>query len=146
MSDYLWPHELQYARFPNLPLSPWVCSNSCHLVGDAIQQFNPCHTLLLPSIFPETESFPMSLLFTSGGQSIGASASASSSQWMFSVGFLKDWLIWSPCYPRQSLEFSTAPQFESISFWHSDFFMVQHRNLLWVPVCILSHLYHQQPN
>ena len=33
--------------------------------------------LLLPSIFPSIRSFPMSWLFTSGGQSIGASASAS---------------------------------------------------------------------
>ena len=33
--------------------------------------------LLLPLIFPASGSFPMSQLFTSGGQSIGASASAS---------------------------------------------------------------------
>ena len=33
--------------------------------------------LLLPSIFPSIRSFPMSQLSTSGGQSIGASASAS---------------------------------------------------------------------
>ena len=37
-----------------------------------------CHTLvLLPSIFPASVSFPMSLLFTSGGQSFRASSSAS---------------------------------------------------------------------
>ena len=37
-----------------------------------------CHPLLLlPSIFPASESFPMSQLITSGCQSIGASASAS---------------------------------------------------------------------
>ena len=36
-----------------------------------------CRTLLLPSIFPSIGSFPLSWLFTSGGQSIGASASAS---------------------------------------------------------------------
>ena len=37
-----------------------------------------CHPLLLlPSIFPISESFPMSQLFTSGGQSIGVSASSS---------------------------------------------------------------------
>ena len=36
------------------------------------------HTLLLlPSIFPSIGVFPMSQLFSSGGQSIGASASAS---------------------------------------------------------------------
>ena len=33
--------------------------------------------LLLPSIFPASGSFPMSQLFTSGGQSIGVSASTS---------------------------------------------------------------------
>ena len=36
-----------------------------------------CHLLLLPSIFPASRSFPMSQLFSSGDQSIGASASAS---------------------------------------------------------------------
>ena len=36
-----------------------------------------CCLLLLPSIFPASESFPMSQFFASGGQSIGASASAS---------------------------------------------------------------------
>ena len=35
--------------------------------------------LLLPSIFPTSRSFPMSQLFASGGQSIGATASASAS-------------------------------------------------------------------
>ena len=34
-----------------------------------------CCPLLLPSIFPASESFPMSWHFTSGSQSIGASAS-----------------------------------------------------------------------
>ena len=38
-----------------------------------------CPLLLLPSIFPSTGSFPMNRLFTSGGQSIEASASASAS-------------------------------------------------------------------
>ena len=37
-----------------------------------------CHPLiLLPSIFPASGSFPMSQFFTSGGQSIGVSASTS---------------------------------------------------------------------
>ena len=36
-----------------------------------------CPLLLLPSIFPSIRSFPMSRLFTSGRQSIRASASAS---------------------------------------------------------------------
>ena len=34
-------------------------------------------------------------------------------QWIFSVDFLYDWLVWSPCCPRDSQE-SLAPQFKSI--------------------------------
>ena len=36
-----------------------------------------CHPLLLPSVFPESGSFQISQFFTSGGQSIGISASTS---------------------------------------------------------------------
>ena len=42
--------------------------------------------LLLPSIFPRSGSFPMSQLFASGGQSIGASASA----WVLPMN-IQDW-------------------------------------------------------
>ena len=40
-----------------------------------LSDLSSCHPLLLPSIFPASRSFPMSQLFASGGQSIGASAS-----------------------------------------------------------------------
>ena len=33
----------------------------------------------------------------------------------FSVGFLKDWLIWPPCYSKVSQESSPAPQFKGIN-------------------------------
>ena len=36
-------------------------------------------------------------------------------QWILRVDFLYDWLIWSPCSPRDSQESSPAPQFRSIS-------------------------------
>ena len=62
--------------------------------------------LLLPSIFPISESFPMSQLFASGGQSSGASASASvlamSIQGWFPLGLTG--LI--SCSPRDSQESS----------------------------------------
>ena len=45
-----------------------------HWVSDAIQ---PSHPLSSPSSFPVSGSFLMSFLFTSGGQSVGVSASAS---------------------------------------------------------------------
>ena len=48
----------------------WVCDAINHLILC-------CSILLLPSIFPSIRVFSMSQLFTSGGQSIGTSASAS---------------------------------------------------------------------
>ena len=76
-----------------------------------------CHLLhLLPSVFPASGSFPMSQLFTSGGQSIGASASASvlplNIQDWFPLG-LTGWI--SLLSKGLSRVFPPAPQFESIS-------------------------------
>ena len=36
-------------------------------------------------------------------------------QWIFRTDFLQDWLVWSPCGPRDSQESSPALQFGSIS-------------------------------
>ena len=79
VSDSLWPHVLQHARLPCPLPSPKFYSNSCPLSGwcyptisSSVTPFSDC----LQS-FPASGSFPMSLLFTSGSQSIGAWASAS---------------------------------------------------------------------
>ena len=79
MSDSLWPHGLQHARLPCPSPSPRACSNSrplswwCHpTISSSVVHFSSC----LQS-FPVSGSFLMSRLFISGGQSIGASASAS---------------------------------------------------------------------
>ena len=78
-SDSLWPHGLQHTRLPCLSPSPGVSSNSCPLsrwcyptISSSVVPFFSC----LQS-FPASGCFPMSQLFTSGGQSIRASASAS---------------------------------------------------------------------
>jgi len=36
-------------------------------------------------------------------------------QWIFRTDFLSDWLVWSPCCPRNSQESSPTPQFRSIN-------------------------------
>ena len=79
MSDSLWPHGLQHARLSCPSLSPGVCSNSCPLnrwhhptISSFVIPFSSC----LQS-FPASGSFLMSWFFESGGQNIGASASAS---------------------------------------------------------------------
>ena len=62
--------------------------------------------------YPALGSFPMSQFFTSGGQNIGASATVLP---MNRTDFLYDWLVGSPCSPRDSRESSPTPQFKSIS-------------------------------
>ena len=36
-------------------------------------------------------------------------------QWIFRSDFLQDWLVWSPCSPRDSQESFPTPQFKSIN-------------------------------
>ena len=79
MSNSLWPCELQHAR-PICPSpSPGVCSSSCPLNRWCHPAISSCVTLFSFCLkySPTSGSFPMSRLFASGGQSIGASASAS---------------------------------------------------------------------
>ena len=70
---------MQHTRLPCPSPAPRVCSNS--LSFESVMPPNHlvlcCPLLLLPSIFPSIRVFPMSWLFVSGGQNIGASASAS---------------------------------------------------------------------
>ena len=79
VSDSLQPHGLQHTRSPHPSLPPGVYSNSCPLS-------HSCHPTISSSVilfssrppsFPASGSFPMSRLYTSGGQSFGTSASAS---------------------------------------------------------------------
>ena len=79
VSNSLWPHEQQHARLPCSSPSPGAFSNSCWLsqwchptISSSVAPFSSC-----PQFFPASGSFPVSQLFTSGGQSIGASTSAS---------------------------------------------------------------------
>ena len=78
MSDSSQSCELQHVSLPWSSLSPEICSNSCPLsqwcyitVSSTVAPFFFC----LQSS-PASESFPVSQLFASGGQSIGASASS----------------------------------------------------------------------
>ena len=78
MSGSLQHHGLQHARPPCPSPTQEVTQTHVHWVGDTIQSSyllsSPSST---PQSLPASESFPMSQLFTWGGQSIGVSASAS---------------------------------------------------------------------
>ena len=77
MSNSLQPHGLQHTRAPCPSPSPRVCPSSCPLshwyhpnISSSCIPFSSC----LQS-FPTSRSFPVSWLFTSGGQNIATSAS-----------------------------------------------------------------------
>ena len=44
-------------------------------------------------------------------------------QWVFRIDFPQDWLVWSPCCPRDSQE--SSPVSKASILWCSAFFMVQ---------------------
>ena len=78
-SNSLRPHGLQHARPPCPSSTPRACSDSCPLsqwchptISSSVVPVSSC-----PQSFPAPGSFPMSHIFTSGGQSIGVWASAS---------------------------------------------------------------------
>ena len=89
-SNSSWPHGLQHARLPCLPPAPGVYSNSCPLSQWCYPAISSSVTPFSSRLqsFPASGSFPVSQLFTPGGQSIGALASASVLQWIFWFDFL----------------------------------------------------------
>ena len=79
MSNSLWPHGLQHTRLPCPSPSPGACSNSC---PSTWQCYPTISSSVIPfsswlQSFPALGSFPLSQFFTSGGQCIVVSASAS---------------------------------------------------------------------
>ena len=96
MSNSLQPHGLQHARVPCPSTTPGACSNSCLLS-------RWCHPAISSSVvplssclrsFPASGSFPKSQFFTSGGQSIGASASISVLSMNIQDWFPLGWTDW----------------------------------------------------
>ena len=117
VSDSLWPHEPQHTRPPCPSAIPRVYSNSCPssqwchpAISSSLIPFCSC-----PQSFPASGSFPMSQLFTWGGQSIGVSASVSVLPMNTQDWSPLRWLVGSPCSPRDSQESSPTPQFKSIN-------------------------------
>ena len=131
--DCLWPYERQHTRPPCPSIAPRVCWNSCPLskwchptVSSSVTPFSSC---LQP--FPASWSFPMSQLFASGGQSVGASASASilpmNIQGWFPLGLTG---LISLLSKGLSRVFSSTTELKASILRHSVFLIVQ-----------LSHLY-----
>ena len=118
------PMDCSMPGFPDLRYLLEFAQTHVHCVHDAIQ---PSHPLLTPSSPAFNLSQHQGLFqWTSSLNRVakGLKLQLQSFQWIFRVDSLQDWLIGSPCSPRDSEESSPTPQFKSInslalSFLHS---------------------------
>ena len=115
-------HGLQYTRLPCPIPSPRVCLESCWLsqwchstISNTVTLFYSCS-----KSFPASGSFPMSQLFTSVGQSIGVSASAS----VFPMN-IQDWFPLELIGLIFLLYKGLSRVFSSTTVWRRKFFSTQ---------------------
>ena len=127
VSDTLWRHGLQHATPPCPSQTPGVYPNSCPLsrwchpaISSSVVPFSSC-----PHSLPASGSLQMSQVFTSGGQSIGVSASTP----VFPMN-TQDWspLGWTGWISLQSMGLSRV--FSNTPVRRHQFFNAQHS--LWV--------------
>ena len=117
VSVSLQPHGLQHTRFPcpSPTPGPFPVRRWCHLTSSSVIPFFSCL-----QFFPHQGSFSMSQLFTSDGQSIGASASASVLPMNIQVWFPLGWI---GCLSLQNKGFSRA--FSNTTVQNHQFFSAQ---------------------
>ena len=118
MSNSSQPHYCNTPGFSVLHYLLEFAQTHVHCVDDTIQ---PSHPLsppsLLPSNFPSIRVFSNELALRIRWPkhwSITFSISPSN-EYSGLISFRIDWLVWSPCCPRDSQESFPAPQFESIN-------------------------------
>ena len=132
VSDSLRPRGLQHFRLPCPSPNPRAYSNSCPssqwypTISSSVIPFSSC-----VQSFPASGSFQMSQLFTSGGQSIGISASTS----VFPMNS-QDWfhLGWTGWISALSKELSSLIQHHSSKtsiLWCSAFSIVNSHIHTW---------------
>ena len=133
MSDFLGLHELQHARPPCPSPTPGDHSGSRPLnqwwhpaISSSVVPFASC-----PQSLPASESFPMSQLFTWGGQSTGVSALASflpkntqgwsTSEWTGWISLQSKglWRVFSNTTVQKHQFFGAQPSSQSNSHIHT---------------------------
>ena len=119
--------QRQITRLPCLSPTPRAYSNSC----PSRQWYHPT---ILPSVvpffscpqsFPASGSFPISQFFTSGGQSIGVSASASVLPMNIQDWFPLGWTGWISLQSHGTVKSLLQHHSSKASIlWHSAFFIM----------------------
>ena len=127
VSTSLRTHEPQHARPPCPSPTPGVHSNPCPLcwwchpiISSSVVPFSSC-----PQSFPASVSFQMSELFSSGGQSIGVSASTSVIPMNTQDWFPLEWAGWISLQPKMEKLYAVNKNKTRIWLWLKS----------WTPYC-----------
>ena len=117
MSDSLQSHGLQHSRLPCPSPSLGVAQAHVHWVSDAIQ---PSHSLSPSSSALNLSQHQGLFQWVSSSHQMAKvlelQLQHQSFQWIFRTNFLSDWLVWSPCSPRDAQVFSNT------TVWKHQFF------------------------
>ena len=134
--DSLQPHGLQHSRLPFFftisrrllkLMSIEMVMPSDHLVL--------CHPLLLlPSLFPSIKVFSSESGLHVMAEVLELQLQHQSLQWIFKIDFLLDWLLWSPCSPRDSLRV-----FSNTTIWKHHHHLLYGLTLTSIYVCWKNH-------
>ena len=137
VSNSLWPHGLQHPRPPCPSPTPRIYSHSCPLS-------RWCHQTIPSSVVPFSsclQSFPASgssqegQFFTSGGQSIGVSASASVIPINIQDWFPLGWTGWISLQSKGPPRVFSNTSAKASILWH--FSKVTWNMLAFFPECVL---------
>ena len=93
---------------------PEFAQTHVHCVSDAIQPSHPLSFSPAFSLSQNQDLFQWVSSLHQVAKLLELQLQHQSFQWKSRFDFLQDWLIWSPCNPRDSQESSPIPQFESI--------------------------------
>ena len=112
----LWdPMDCNTPRFLSFSIS-WSLLKLMSI--ESVMPFNRlilCRPLLLPSIFPSISLFQWVSSSHQVAKALEFQLQHQSFQWIFRINFLQDWLVGSPCSPRDPQVSFPTPQFESIN-------------------------------
>ena len=111
------PMDCSMPSFPVHHQFPEFVQVHVHCIGDAIQ---PSHSLLshfLPALNLSQHQGLFQWVSPSHqvAKVLEFQLQHQSFQWIFRVDLPSDWLVWSPCFPRDFQESSPAPEFEGIN-------------------------------
>ena len=101
------PEDCSMQGFPVFHYLPEFAQTHVHWGSDAIQPFHPLLPFSPPASNLSQHQDPVQRISSSHQVAKGLELQHQSFQRAFRVEFLYDWLVWSPCFPRENKDWVT---------------------------------------